>query len=346
MAASDVQLEVQGREYSWSEDWWQVPYRADGWAHHDLAITTMGDLITFDSRDPVLVRLDAQGRAVESSTVPLSEAHGITHVVDDDESGTEFLWVADNGSKMVPLNSGAWNSHGGPHGGQVVKLTMTGQLVSRLETPPHSAYLGGGAYAPTSVVVDERRHGGAGDIWVADGYGQSYIHHFDADGGYLDSINGAGSPGGEFRCPHAIFLDRRGAEPELYVADRGNAQVQVFGLDGQFRRAFGGGVLSSPSAFAVDGDRLVIAELFGRLTVLDGNDSLVGYLGEQPGINKREGWPNMADPAGATVVSDRLVAGKFNSPHGLAIGRDGAIYVSEWLIGGRNIRLQPRPVLH
>lgn len=344
MTANGVELSVPGREYSWSEDWWQVPERADGWAHHGLAITTEGDLITFDPRDPVLLRLDAQGRAVESSTAPLAEAHGITHVVDDGETSTEFLWVADNGSKKVPSHSGPWDTYVGPAGGQVVKLTMTGELAARLETPPHSAYLGGGAYAPTSVAVDERRHGGAGDIWVADGYGQSYIHHFDPSGAYLDSINGAGTPGGEFRCPHAIFIDRRSAEPELYVADRGNAQVQVFGLDGQFRRAFGAGVLSSPSAFAVDGDRLVIAELFGRLTVLDSNDALVGYLGEQPGINKFEGWPNAADSAGSTVASDRLVPGKFNSPHGLAVGQDGAIYVSEWLIGGRDIRLEPKPV--
>lgn len=340
-AGGEALVGVPGREYSWSEDWAQTPYRSDGWAHHDITVTATGDLVTLDTRDPVLMHLNAAGQALQSCAAPLAEAHGITSVIDGD---TEFLWVADNGSKLIPSTAGdatKWVSQAGPHGGQVVKLTMAGQLTARLETPPHSAYLGGGSYAPTSVVVDERRHGGTGDIWVADGYGQGYIHHFDADGGYLDSVNGQDGPGGIFRCPHAIFIDRRGGEPELYVADRGNAQVQVFGLDGQFRRVFGAGVLNSPSAFAVDGDRLIIAELFGRLAMLDDKDALIGYVGEQPDIQKQQGWPNTSDGADAIVASDRLVTGKFNSPHGLAVGADGVIYVSEWLIGGRHIKLQP-----
>lgn len=330
---------ISSDDYSWSENWAQVPYRADGWAHHDISVTSDGELVTLDTRDPVLLRLDAVGQLLESSTTHVSEAHGITPVIESD--GTEFLWVADNGSKKVPATP-EWASRVGPSGGQVVKLTMTGDLAGRLETPPHASYLSGGNYAPTSVVVDELRHGGAGDIWVADGYGQGYIHHFDATGGYLDSFNGEDGPGGMFRCPHALFLDRRGAEPELYVADRGNAQVQVFGLDGKFRRVFGGGVLNSPSAFAADGDRLVIAELFGRVAILDADNALVGYLGDQPDIQKQRGWPNSADDAETTIASDRLVTGKFNSPHGLAVGSGGVIYVSEWLIGGRHIKLQPR----
>jgi hypothetical protein len=34
-----------------------------------------------------------------------------------------------------------------------------------------------------------------------------------------------------------------------------------------------------------------------------------------------------------------LEAGKFNSPHGMAIDGEGNLYVAEWLIGGRFTKL-------
>ena len=40
------------------------------------------------------------------------------------------------------------------------------------------------------MAVDEERHGGSGDIWVADGYGESYVHRFDKSGRYTSSITG------------------------------------------------------------------------------------------------------------------------------------------------------------
>ena len=35
----------------------------------------------------------------------------------------------------------------------------------------------------------------------------------------------------------------------------------------------------------------------------------------------------------------QLRPGLFNSPHGLAADADGHLYVAEWLIGGRTIKL-------
>ena len=42
---------------------------------------------------------------------------------------------------------------------------------------------------------------------------------------------------------------------------------------------------------------------------------------------------------GELVPTDLLEAGKFNSPHGMAVDGLGNIYVSEWLIGGRYTKL-------
>jgi hypothetical protein len=177
-------------------------------------------------------------------------------------------------------------------------------------------------------------------VWVADGYGQSLVHHFDSDGDYLGSISGAEGTAGPFNCPHAVFVDRRKSEPELYVADRGNARIQVYGLDGRFHRSFGTDYLNSPSGFATLGDKLVVAELFAQLTVVDTDDAFLGYIGADPTARERPGWPNAVDSGGATTQPS-VQAGKFNSPHGIATDCDGAIYVSEWLVGGRLIKLDP-----
>lgn len=70
-----------------------------------------------------------------------------------------------------------------------------------------------------------------GDIFVADGYGNNRIVHFDKDGRYVNEWGGLGVLPGQFSLPHAIALDSKG---KLYVADRNNARVQVFDQSGKF----------------------------------------------------------------------------------------------------------------
>jgi len=55
----------------------------------------------------------------------------------------------------------------------------------------------------------------------------------------------------------------------------------------------------------------------------------------------RQGWPNTVDELGNTVRVTDLGPGVFNSPHGLAADASGTVYVPEWLIGGRLVRLSP-----
>ena len=147
--------------------------------------------------------------------------------------------------------------------------------------------------------------------------------------GYTRSDGG----GGAFATPHGVWIDNRRDNSELYIADRSNGQIQVYGLDGKFIRNFGSAPgadwLHSPSGFTAWGDYLIVAELRGsRVTILDSDDEPSAYLGENTGAFKfNEGWPN--------VPHETLVPGKFSSPHGIAADKDGNIFVAEWLIGGR-----------
>ena len=314
-----MQLGKSNRHYDWIDGWSKSPDSESartGWAHHDIVVSENGDVIAFHQADPIVLIFNSEGNHKASWDAPVSNAHGMSIVKENDE---EFLWLADNTT------------------GKVVKTTLDGQTVSKLQPPDLGVYHNN-KYAPTDVTVNEESNGGNGDIWVTDGYGQNYIHRYDKYGNHIGSINGEEGDAGPFTCPHGIWIDTRKEVGELYVADRSNARVQVYDLNGNFNRAFGTGPganwLHSPSGFATHGELMMVAELRGsRITVLDKNDELLGYLGENPGaFTMLDDWPN--------VTSEDVQSGRFNSPHGIATDSSGNIYVAEWMIGGRITKLE------
>lgn len=312
-ATTTLPLNAGDLRYQWLDRAFQLPdtasRRADG-RTHGVAVSARGQVIIFQQADPAILILNPDGTLDDAWGDRFPGAHGLTLV---EEEGREFLWLTDSKT------------------GEVVKTTLDGRTVLNLQRPELAIYARG-KYAPTWVAVHEERHGGNGDIWVTDGYGTSYIHCYDKDGVYLDSINGTEGAGGAFKCPHSIFMDTRKAEAELYIADRGNRRVQVYDPEGNYKRSFGADCLTSPCAFAVSGKHLIIPELRARVTILDQADRLVGYLGDNEAVCDRYGWPN--HPA------HLIEAGKFNSPHGIAADQAGNLYVVEWIIGGRITKLE------
>ena len=325
--------------YRWVDQWAKIPATESsrrGWAHHGVAVTESGEVVTFHPGDSTMFFLDGAGNPVRSWGLPITEAHGITLVK---EGAREYLWIADNGQKRQHRLGYEYPSRTGPYAGQVVKTTLDGEILFTLPKPDLAIYRQGN-YAPTFVAVNDERHGGNGNVWVADGYGESYVHRYSKTGEYISSINREEGRTGRFDCPHGIFIDWRKGDPQLYVADRSNHRVQVYDLDGKFMRAFGSEFLSSPSGFVTHGDLMVVAELQARLAVLDREDKLVCYLGENEAVCSVEGWPNNKSEAGAVIPTALLEPGKFNSPHGMAVDSQGNLYVSEWLIGSRFIKLE------
>ena len=324
--------------FEWVEDFAEIPSAtsaARGWAHHGITITPRDTLVTFHPAESLVLELTTAGALLNSWELPLTEAHGIT--VHNDGHDV-FLWFSDNGSKADPDRS--YEKMTGPKGGHNVKTTLDGEIVMELRVPPGPVYVTGD-FAPTQVAVYSSQDGGNDDVWVTDGYGQSQIHRYDKDGTYLSTIDGSEGTSGTFSTPHAIWIDLRKADPELYIADRANSQVQVYDLDGSWKRSFGDDFMISPSEFAAMGDYLVVAELHARVNILDSEDALVVRLGDNPAAPQRDGWPNDLDAEGVPIRTRRLREGLFNSPHGLTTDAAGNVYVSEWLIGGRYIKLAP-----
>jgi hypothetical protein len=79
---------------------------------------------------------------------------------------------------------------------------------------------------PTDVVVAAN-----GDIFVADGHGNSRIVKFNAAGKFITAWGKHGKEHGEFDTPHSLAMDSRG---RLFVADRGNNRIQIFDQKGKF----------------------------------------------------------------------------------------------------------------
>ena len=324
--------------YEWIDQWAKIPASessVNGWAHHGVVVTESGDVITFHPGDSTILVLDGSGGVIRTWDLPVADAHGITLVK---EGTVEHLWIADNGLKCQYQLGYEYSPSTEPYSGQVVKTSLDGDILTTLPKPDIAVYREGN-YSPTFVAVNEERYGGNGDIWVADGYGESYVHRFNKTGQYVQSINGEEGRTGRFNCPHGIFIDWRKDEPELYVADRTNQRVQVYDLDGKFKRAFGSGFLSSPSGFVTHGDIMIVAELRARLAVLDREDNLVCYLGDNEEVFSVDGWPNNKNENGEIVASTLLKPGKFNSPHGMAVDSQGNLFIAEWLIGGRITKL-------
>lgn len=332
-----MHLQLGNSRFEWIDGWAGVPSTTSthvAWAHNALCASRDGRIVGMHPGDGTVLVFDPDGSLDESFDCGVVEGHGLAL---SEEDGEEFLWIADCGVRMAyeAQAERGYAPYVGPRGGRVLKIRLVdGSLVGELPRPAHSDYQTKG-YFPTAVVP--LPDGGA---WVADGYGASLLHKFTAAGELVMSISGNESTAGRLNCPHGLMIDNRSATPELYVADRENGRIAVFDLEGNFLRSIGEGTLARPSALAVSGDLLLVAELRARLAVLDSMDRPVGYLGGNEPVADTPGWPNSMNDE-KLVRQELLEQGLFNSPHGLAIGADGGIYVSEWLIGGRYTKLMP-----
>ena len=297
--------------------WGALPDAPTAWMHSGAAVVAGRVLVAHPSA-PVLLFLGTDGRLEREVRVEgLIELHGL-------DAAAEGLWIADIGSKWR-ARGGEVEDETGP--GRVVLVDDSGAIVRELADP-------GERWKPTGVAAVAE----TGEVWVADGYRHSLVHRFAADGRHVQTLTGL-EGAGRFDCPHGLLVDRRRGEPELYVADRANARLQVYDLEGRYLRTAGEGVVATPTDLVAVGDALALTDFTqARVTILDGDDRLAEHVGADPGARERDAWPNARDDVG-NLVPPPPAPGRFNSPHAIAADADGNLYVTEWLLGGRVSRV-------
>jgi hypothetical protein len=172
-----------------------------------------------------------------------------------------------------------------------------------------------------------------GSFFVADGYGSFMIHRFDKDANYVSSFGGEGTEDGKFKTPHGLWIDTRGLENQIVVADRANKRLQWFTLEGEHRKTLEGFIL--PANIDQFNDTLLVPDLSARITLLDKDNQLI-HLGEDPEWRKEVLKDKMAMRRGP---EENWVSGKFVHPHDACFAANGDIYVAEWVASGRISKL-------
>ncbi len=161
---------------------------------------------------------------------------------------------------------------------------------------------------PTAVAVMND-----GSFYVSDGYKNTRVMKFSAEGRFEHEWGTKGNGDGQFHLPHGLALDAKG---RVIVCDRENERVQLFDARGGFLAAWKGTHLGKP---------------YGIATAPDGHVFLID--GGSPSVRPEQRGKAVELDAAGTVLdtfgSFGKAAGQFQLGHDIAIGPDGAVYVAE-----------------
>jgi hypothetical protein len=314
--------------YEAIHDWGQLPAHIKWGNTHGVVEDSQGNIhvhhtvhATSESPDSMVV-FDRNGKFVRSWG---KELRDVAHGLDIRQEGNqEFLYLTANAAtaKMTPqpeLHS------------VVLKTTLKGEIVWKIQGPPDiEAYRPAAdgtprRYNPTNVAIAPN-----GDVYVADGYGSSYVNQYNSGGEYIRTFGGRGAEPGQLAEPHGIWVDTRSATPLVVVADRRNNRLQRFSLEGQHADFIAGFRL--PCHFNEHAGNVVVPDLHGRVTVLDRSNNIKVHLGDSN--HEKSDNPLRREPR------EKFIPGQFICPHGACFDRQGNIFVAEWVEVGRVTKLR------
>ena len=216
---------------------------------NEVAVDSQGTVYVTQRDGPPVLVFDASGSYRGSlGEGVLADPSGICTTADD------HIVVADRDTHQVLVLDAAGN----------VLLHLGEPGVAKLQAPFNH---------PSGVAVAPN-----GDILVADGFGNSCVHRFSADGRLIRSWGSPGAAPGEFSIPNGLWVD---GNDRVYVADRDNLRLQVFDGEGGFLAEWLG--LSRP--MAVWGDpagRIYVTDMVPRLSVFTAAGELLSR-GKTPG---------------------------------------------------------------
>lgn len=248
-------------------------------------------------RDAVVV-FDDKGKFVESWGEEFAGgAHGLDLRY---EGGMGFLYHCDTRHRLV------------------VKTTLWGEKVWERGMPSEAGvYKDPGQWCPTNVAFAPN-----GDLFVGDGYGSSYVHRYTKDGAYVGLVCGPGSDAGQVSCPHGLWVDERGVEPYLVVADRSNHRLQYFTLEGKHVKFVKEG-MRMPCHLHFKEGKMLVPDLTSVVTILGDDNQVLAHLCD-------------GDPSSLRgAPREQFVPGKFIHPHAASWVNGHDILVVEWVPIGR-----------
>jgi hypothetical protein len=226
-----------------------------------------------------------------------------------EEEGGEFIYAArNNNAEGIKFN------------------TQTGAIVLKLPFPEASG-LKLAAFKPTAMTVAPN-----GDIFLADGYASNHIFKFDKTGKYLMHFGTKGNGLKEFNTAHGMTLDTRYSPPRLLICDRNHTpkgRLLHYDLNGEFIAEVVTG-LGMPTSAVVQGDYVSVPDLQGRLILLDRNNTIIAVLGYNADPKKGGNYK---------VPQEQWIEGVFSGTHGSSWDQDGNLYVQDWNVSGRIMKL-------
>jgi peptidylamidoglycolate lyase len=199
-----------------------------------------------------------------------------------------------------------WLTDVGLH--QVFKFTPDGKLLLTLGERGKPGADASHFNLPTDVAVLRD-----GSFYVSDGYKNTRVMKFSAEGRFEFEWGTKGDGPGEFNLPHGIALDGRG---RVYLCDRTNSRVQVFDAAGKFLDSWKGPHIGRPYGVAVNPD--------GHVFIIDGGEPSLKPL-ERGKAVELDADGRVMD----TFGSQGTGPGQFQLGHDIAVGPDGAVYVAE-----------------
>ncbi len=247
-----------------------------------VAVNSKGRIYMLHRAEHPVVCFEPTGEYVRSwGSDLIGSGHGLR--IDRDDN----VWVTDTGHHLV------------------YKFDPQGELLLALGQADKPG-LGTGQFdKPTDV-----NFGPQGEIYVTDGYGNSRIMKFTAQGKFLTTWGEPGDGPGQFNAPHAVVVDGNG---RVLIADRDNERIQIFTPDGKLLDIWTG---FKPFGLAFDPD--------GVLFVADGSAQKILQLEADGQVVQSWGGKRGTAP------------GEFSTPHELESDRQGNLYAAE--VSGKRVQ--------
>jgi hypothetical protein len=278
---------------------------AIGPCHGSVVVDGAGNIYTSANKGVVVFSPD--GAVVKSY---LGDAYSNIHDMKiRDEGGTEYVYGARNANaEGIKFNA------------------KTGEIVLKLGFPEESG-LKLTKFNPTAITVAPND-----DIFLSDGYGSDHIFKFDKNGKYIKYFGEKGNELKQFNTAHGMVLDTRYDPPRLLICDRNHqpkGRLLHYDLDGNFIAEVVTG-LGMPTSAAVQGDYVSVPDLHGRVVILDKNNTIMAVLGHNPDAAKGMNY---------NITQDQWMEGIFSGTHGSYWDKGGNLYVQDWNVSGRIMKL-------